>query len=498
MAFALLGITGWEKKFLTNIIEGKGGVVGNPGKRTQYLIYNPYRAKDMKFWSTALEREAEDTIYLLTPELFYLWTDPEYLFEKQKFDKQLNIARHYLNHSDDWKMDQHGRIEAIEKMLLSEAGKIIDALAKENTEEAADDLALYFNWGHQLVNGKWFGKAKPDKMTAAGALSLVRDYLMEKGAWKAAKQKTLDEVEAYMIGARNRILKKFYSEKDTEVFSAFLNYLLGKEEAWKESGYSDGFYVYNLVKNYTDQAIETGDPELISWILDYKASHFDEFFVEEADFKELDYEFGLENKPAVYYSKGSTLTFGKFVQSAEDNAEAEPIEWEVLKEENGKALIISKYGLIAIPYNYELEPVTWENCTLRKWLNNEFYEDCFSGEEKTNILEVTNTNPDNKEYKTNGGNDTEDKIFLLSLDEAKVLFADDESRIRKATAFAKKSGTDVNVFIGDNCRWWLRSPGGESDFAASVGYRHGLDDVGYYVNRGDNAVCPAFWINLNA
>ena len=101
--------------------------------------------------------------------------------------------------------------------------------------------------------------------------------------------------------------------------------------------------------------------------------------------------------------------------------------WRVLSIENGKALIITEHIIDMQPYNNGLEKryekTTWETCDLRVYLNENFYNS-FSDADKTKILEVTNTNEDNQLYGTAGGNDTADKVFLLSLSELTKYFGD--------------------------------------------------------------------------
>ena len=189
---------------------------------------------------------------------------------------------------------------------------------------------------------------------------------------------------------------------------------------------------------------------------------------------------------------GSTVTFGRYTQS-KDGAKA-PIEWLVLAKEGGKALLISKYCLDAKPYNQEYTGITWENCTLRKWLNGDFINAAFTQEEQNKILPVTNQNPNNVLFGTSGGNPTRDKVFLLSIDEADRLFKNDEARICKPTAYAKERGAYVDDDSG-NGWWWLRSPGAIDFLAAYV-----LNDGSVYANGSgvyydDCCVRPALLVS---
>ena len=194
------------------------------------------------------------------------------------------------------------------------------------------------------------------------------------------------------------------------------------------------------------------------------------------------------------YKVGKTIEFGNYPQD-KDGTE-KPIEWIVMKKEGNQVLLLSKYVLDAKPYNEEWEDVTWETSDIRQWLNNEFYTTAFNKTEKAKIQTSLIKNEDNSEYGTSGGNDTEDKVFLLSEKEAETLFSDEEERIAKATEYAEKSGVDVNKEKA--AWWWLRSPGGYSDGAAVVscsGWVYGSGDDVHYCGDG---VRPALHLNLQS
>ena len=185
------------------------------------------------------------------------------------------------------------------------------------------------------------------------------------------------------------------------------------------------------------------------------------------------------------------VTFGRYPQNG---SASESIEWIVL-ERNGKGmLLISRYALDCKPYNTKHEAVTWEICTLRAWLNNTFYQMAFTGEEK-GIIQVSQLkNEDNPEYGTEGGKDTNDKVFLLSLEEAKRYFPNDEARRCKPTANAVAN--DAFDFMIGICLWWLRSPGDNSRSAADVSIDGSVDASGCFVNDDFVGVRPALRINL--
>ena len=199
------------------------------------------------------------------------------------------------------------------------------------------------------------------------------------------------------------------------------------------------------------------------------------------------------SSPAPKVAVGDIIPFGSYWQS--DNRRKEPIQWQVLAVKQDRALVISRFGLDVKKYNEEYKNVTWETCTLRAWLNGEFYNSAFSIGEKSKIRSVTLSNPDNAKYGTKGGNDTTDGIFLLSIDEVTRYFGNDEARQCKPTSYAKNYGAWVYEETGTTW-WWLRSPGYSNHNAAYV-YAVGLvDHNGDNVYRYDGAVRPAFWMGL--
>ena len=160
------------------------------------------------------------------------------------------------------------------------------------------------------------------------------------------------------------------------------------------------------------------------------------------------------------------------------------IEWIVLAEKENNTLLLTKDILEYERYNQEYESVTWETCTLRSYLNGEWYNNTFSDDEKDMILTTNVVNSDNADYDTSGGNDTKDKVFLLSIDEVEQYFSSDDER--------------VALYNGEADWWWLRSPGVTDKYAASV-YRYGYVYYdGDIVSSVDSGIRPALWVNLNS
>ena len=114
---------------------------------------------------------------------------------------------------------------------------------------------------------------------------------------------------------------------------------------------------------------------------------------------------------------GHYVSFGKYEQDNNTSNGKEKIEWLVLEVKDGKALVISKYALDCKPYNTSSTNVTWETCSLRNWLNNDFINSAFSATEKTMIPSVKVSADKNPDYSTSSGKATQDRLFLLSVKE---------------------------------------------------------------------------------
>ncbi|GEM_PF-297282 len=175
------------------------------------------------------------------------------------------------------------------------------------------------------------------------------------------------------------------------------------------------------------------------------------------------------------------------------DSQKKPIKWRILEVKKDRALLITEDGIDAKPYNEEYESITWEKCSIRKWLNKEFYNTVFNGQEKARILTTKVTADKNPEYPADPGKNTQDKIFLLSVPEVNKYFKSDENRSAKATPYAKKNGAYTND--KGMCSWWLRSPGSDSGFAAKISVL--VDVIGDSVDDDSNTVRPALWVKID-
>lgn len=203
---------------------------------------------------------------------------------------------------------------------------------------------------------------------------------------------------------------------------------------------------------------------------------------------------------------GDKLVFGEY-------------EWRVLDIKNSSALIITDYIVELRAYHDAYTDITWADCALRKYLNGEFF-DKFNEFEQSRIIPVRNKNLDNQWYGTKGGEDTDDRIFLLSIEEAACKYFGDSSEHlsspsnRKHKYWFDKKDKNNELRIARlefekewSWWWWLRSPG---RLGVKAVYMHGDGNIGIQGNNilkcniggpfynGDNrgGVRPAMWLAI--
>lgn len=213
------------------------------------------------------------------------------------------------------------------------------------------------------------------------------------------------------------------------------------------------------------------------------------------------------------------MEFGSYPQGI--NGEIKPIEWIILdrkgknKKKKEELLLLSKYALDYNVYHDDRFNVTWEKCYLRKWLNTEFFSQTFSEKEQDKIITASVSNNDNVQcgyangYQRvlvgDGGEDTLDKVFLLSLDEVnnRLGVFKDETEFEKrymvpacipTKYVAERWASSLNE--NGTCNWWLRTPGRGG---RAVTVEHVIDDI--YIPRSlgteyswGGFVRPAIWI----
>lgn len=179
---------------------------------------------------------------------------------------------------------------------------------------------------------------------------------------------------------------------------------------------------------------------------------------------------------------GEEITLGTYNGMRPVNVNnGDKIPWKIVNIQPGMAMVVCSQSICVKTYHTSQTDTNWNDCALRQWLNNDFLKQYFSQEERNRILACNVTNSDNPQYKTPGGPQTTDKVFLLSLAEAEHIFADDRSRA-------------IGVY------WWLRTPGMYANYATCVNKHGHIENKGYYVFGNslcdDISVRPAMWIKI--
>ncbi len=187
----------------------------------------------------------------------------------------------------------------------------------------------------------------------------------------------------------------------------------------------------------------------------------------------------------------------------------EPLTWRVLDPDEGYVMcnqIIDSQAYHNFMYKSSNECYNSKDCTayasdwvtssLRKWLNNDFYNTAFTSGEKAQIGISPLENKSTKSSTYDSG-DTSDKIFPISYNDARNSnygFTSNRARWLKGTDYAKCQGLSVISSYGGNSWWWLRSPDNSTN-AKVVCYD---GEVVYYsggVYTASNGIVPAFKFN---
>ena len=199
---------------------------------------------------------------------------------------------------------------------------------------------------------------------------------------------------------------------------------------------------------------------------------------------------------------GEYVCFGNYEQDNDAANGKEEIEWLVLKKEGSKSFLISLYALDCQKFNATYTDVSWETCSLRSWLNHDFLTSAFNEDEQKRILNTSVSADRNAEFESDPGHDTQDKVYLLSIQEANEYFKTDEERKCAPTDYAIAQGawTSSEYTVNDRPTgwWWLRSPGSNAGSAADVNYDGAVYGRGVFADYDDDCVRPAMWIETTS
>ena len=189
------------------------------------------------------------------------------------------------------------------------------------------------------------------------------------------------------------------------------------------------------------------------------------------------------------------ITFGTYPQTKYTD-EASPLTWKVLAVEGDKALVITEKVIDQVRFNQKYADVTWADSILRGWLNDEFLNKAFTADEQAKIVATKVSTPDNAKWGTKGGDDTEDKVFALSIEELEQYIPEAADRKAKPTGKAEENGVYVYTETG-YCVWWLRSSGYVQYAASRVNAGGTVSDMIYDDVRAHRGARPVMWIKAN-
>ena len=353
------------------------------------------------------------------------------------------------------------------------------------------------------------GSKAQKKITAAEKYLSELDYEKAIASYNAAIEIDPTSLEAYLGLA--------------DVYTAMADDLVGKAAKYEAKGdsdkaqeaYEEAIGYYNEALEVLDEALDNVSEEDIKkvekkkdkiegYIDEAEDARDDGSETDDLDEKDSvdggddsgvgDTEAGTETDDFTNSYVGGYVTFGTYEQDGNEANGPEPIEWEVLDINENGMLLVSKYVLDVQPYNVEQTGVTWETCTLRSWLNSDFLNAAFDSNEQSRINTTYVVNADNSYYGTEGGNDTYDKIFCLSVDEIlryyrfnkyydEYQYGYCQRLMTEPTQYAINRGVYTRTMSQEDCAshgystdavgkvgawWWLRSPGGFRSYACYV------------------------------
>jgi len=232
----------------------------------------------------------------------------------------------------------------------------------------------------------------------------------------------------------------------------------------------------------------------------------------------LNIEYPYTAESPFKHSIDFTKTISDIEAAQEPTKEFEKImfggqDWLVLDKQDGKALILSETVTEFKRFHHTNTDITWAECELRGYLNGDYYNS-FSDQEKARIIQTRVKTSVQPWHGTNGGADTDDYIFILSVQEVVKYFGDSGDMDIRKGFWASMEGYWLGNGFGqvlfdkyNNARiakdadgkkqtWWLRSPGRLNIFAMGVGTDGALGFTGHGVHGTNKTVRPAMWVKM--
>ncbi len=458
---------------------------------------DPNYRKAVRFGDAALKNELEDAVRYIkdrneTARRDGIYAQAERKLNEAKTEADFTAAAEIFRSISGYK-DADARAEAAEtarkEFIYAQAEQILKSAKNESGYSAA--AAMF-----RTVPG--FKDADEQAAAAEKKAETLRQKIIQDKK-KAAKRKRITWIciaAAYVALVAGLILNAKVIQPNKKYNAAV--------KLMQDGRYNEAISAFEAMNGYRDSAAQINETKYLAAVKVMQNGKYSEAI---SAFEALngykDSAAQIEKaKPLVLKNAnvGDIVTFGSYEQDNNTSNGKETIEWQVLAKEGSRLLVVSKYALDCQPYNTSYADVTWETCSLRKWLNGTFLNAAFSAEEQKRIPTVTVTADKKPGYGTDPGSNTNDKVFLQSITEVNKYFSSDKARICGATDYAEAQGADTNTSYSAGgkaaCWWWLRSPGNISNLAAYVDPDGYVYDNGYNVGYSGHAVRPAMWIDL--
>lgn len=197
------------------------------------------------------------------------------------------------------------------------------------------------------------------------------------------------------------------------------------------------------------------------------------------------------------FKVGDTVELGTWAFDSRGNMRK--ISWLIIdKFDDGTGLLMTKYGIDTKKFNNDGGSTNWEECSLRKWLNEDFLSQAFTEKESEGIMPSTIETPNKKGLMSflKKTITTKDLVFLLSAEEAETFFANDGKRKTLPTAWALQNLAYCDEGNDKACWWWLRSPGKSASRVACVCVGS-VNEDGELADFSGNSIRPVIKFNLN-
>ena len=483
--FSLIGLPAPDRRKITETIKKNGGTAAEYSEETRYIICDEDKLARHEKITEIRKRESEGSVYIMTALLFQLWTESSREITRLSMERRVATADHFITHEADW---ENEKFKASAKVKSFMTDKVPEILLYMISHELSGYLDRYIKWMRANERKKWEKNLKFARFNVYIRTYLAVYYLKNQAEWDSSPSQTAELIREFLKKNTVRITDLLYRRESDEGIKLYLDWLMSQEQNWTETGYSDGFYTFNVVKKLIERAIKENETDKKSFYLNYKSEHFSEEFALESEDNDMDIDFGLKERPAAYYGAGEEIVLGRYNVSETD---IEPLKWIVLNNDGDKALIICKDAVAAMAYAPGIIPSDWEHSPIRTWLNGTFYENTFNESEKLRIVSTLVSNNKNQKFKTTCGQDTVDNVFLLSLEEAEAYFDETEDRAAAATEYARSQGAFV---LGGYSSWWLRTSGRDNTRETYVVTDGTINEYGCFVNNKSNTVRPAMWI----